>query len=572
MEIQVAQNFVLNFLFNKLPRRRVNLFGEELELALSDKFQDHWYPDKPFKGSAYRCLRVTDPNDPVLNRAARESGNPVSDIIENLPADLAIWIDPGEVSYRIGEKGSVKILYSESDNFNAGGGAGGAGGGGLWNSNGAGSGSTGSPGISPGSASSLGTGSGHGLHTSSSTSSGASDDLNAEVAGYLPLDNLNTAMSALSVNCSNNQMPPPTPQQPIPQQQQQPQQQQSQSSQQAGQGGFSPFQPRPHHHQPVTYTAGTFAQTKFGSTKLKTNGKKTNRMSPTEFSNYIKQRALQKQNSVGSSGGGVNNGHFNPMRPPSVGASNGFRPMQQSGNNGFGGGSFHPGNNHHGGNNLNFGHQQGGRGGGGGGPNNSDPFFFPLFPDRSPGSNGMSGGGSMFNSNLSSPPSSSSNGAFQNALGGFGGSGSGGNNAQQPNRNPWSYADTDTEAFLQDILTVGLQQSTKQGGGNRNNVYGGGNNSSEFGSSSGSSSSSSNSDFGPGLASGLFADRFGSAASGLTLGGLGSGSLGGEGGDQSGVLRGGGIIGDHQSRGGSSGPSGAANGDKYQQQRVLVAN
>jgi len=39
--------------------------------------------------------------------------------------------------------------------------------------------------------------------------------------------------------------------------------------------GFAPFTPRP--HQPVTYTAGTFAQTKFGSTKLKTNGKKPNR-------------------------------------------------------------------------------------------------------------------------------------------------------------------------------------------------------------------------------------------------------------------------------------------------------
>ena len=46
-----------------------------------------------------RCLRITDPNDPVLQRAARESGNPVSDIIENLPADLAIWIDPGEVRW-----------------------------------------------------------------------------------------------------------------------------------------------------------------------------------------------------------------------------------------------------------------------------------------------------------------------------------------------------------------------------------------------------------------------------------------------------------------------------------------
>ena len=56
-----------------------------------------------------------------------------------------------KVSYRIGEKGSVKILYSENDSaFGS------------------------SPGISPG------------LHTSSSTSSGASDDLNAEIAAYLP--------------------------------------------------------------------------------------------------------------------------------------------------------------------------------------------------------------------------------------------------------------------------------------------------------------------------------------------------------------------------------------------------
>ena len=126
VEIQVAQNFILNFLYNKLPRRRINLFGEGLESALRDKFADHWYPDKPFKGSAFRCLKITDPADPVLNRAARESGNPIPDITENLPTDLAIWIDPGEVSYRIGEKGSVKILYSANDSssFPMGGGGG----------------------------------------------------------------------------------------------------------------------------------------------------------------------------------------------------------------------------------------------------------------------------------------------------------------------------------------------------------------------------------------------------------------------------------------------------------------
>lgn len=51
IEIQVALNFVISYLYNKLPRRRVNIFGEEVEKALKQKFQGHWYPDKPFKVS-----------------------------------------------------------------------------------------------------------------------------------------------------------------------------------------------------------------------------------------------------------------------------------------------------------------------------------------------------------------------------------------------------------------------------------------------------------------------------------------------------------------------------------------
>lgn len=98
IEVQVALNFVISYLYNKLPRRRVNIFGEELERALKDKFRGHWYPEKPFRGSAFRCLKTGDPIDPVLERAARESGVPVQDILENLPHELAVWVDPGEVS------------------------------------------------------------------------------------------------------------------------------------------------------------------------------------------------------------------------------------------------------------------------------------------------------------------------------------------------------------------------------------------------------------------------------------------------------------------------------------------
>lgn len=61
------------------------------------------------QGSAFRCLKTGDPTDAVLDRAARESGVPITDILENVPAELSVWIDPGEVSYRIGEKGAVKV-------------------------------------------------------------------------------------------------------------------------------------------------------------------------------------------------------------------------------------------------------------------------------------------------------------------------------------------------------------------------------------------------------------------------------------------------------------------------------
>lgn len=55
----------------------------------------------------------------VLEVAARESGVPIADILENLPAELSVWVDPGEVSYRIGEKGAVKVRWPWKAKFSA---------------------------------------------------------------------------------------------------------------------------------------------------------------------------------------------------------------------------------------------------------------------------------------------------------------------------------------------------------------------------------------------------------------------------------------------------------------------
>jgi BTG family. len=36
----------------------------------------------------------------VLEIAARESGVAIQDVLENLPSELAVWVDPGEVRGR----------------------------------------------------------------------------------------------------------------------------------------------------------------------------------------------------------------------------------------------------------------------------------------------------------------------------------------------------------------------------------------------------------------------------------------------------------------------------------------
>ncbi|XP_030649800.1 protein Tob2 [Chanos chanos] len=113
LEVKVALNFIVSYLYNKLPRRRADLFGEELERILVSRFEGHWYPEAPLRGSAFRCLHLGAPRDPVVELAAQRSGLDTEEVRANVPPELSIWIDPYEVSYQIGEKGSVKVLYLE---------------------------------------------------------------------------------------------------------------------------------------------------------------------------------------------------------------------------------------------------------------------------------------------------------------------------------------------------------------------------------------------------------------------------------------------------------------------------
>jgi len=94
--------------------------------VLRRRYRDHWFPEKPCKGSGYRCIRINGKIDPIIAQAAEIVGMPTNTIHQTFPSELTMWIDPLEVSYRIGENGSICILYEYKENQQGGTGGGNA--------------------------------------------------------------------------------------------------------------------------------------------------------------------------------------------------------------------------------------------------------------------------------------------------------------------------------------------------------------------------------------------------------------------------------------------------------------
>ena len=59
------------------------------------------------RGQGYRCLRFNQISGPdsLFLKAARRAGFPPCQLV--LPVEMSLWIDPGEVTAKIGEDGSV---------------------------------------------------------------------------------------------------------------------------------------------------------------------------------------------------------------------------------------------------------------------------------------------------------------------------------------------------------------------------------------------------------------------------------------------------------------------------------
>jgi len=125
-EVDKAAAFVSGLLTKKVESADfLEFFQFQLGEELRDKYKDHWHVRNPNRGSAFRAINIQHNKidekilEPLIrsficvNRMTKQEAKAEAiKIGKHLPQELTLWIDPRDVSYRIGDHGSIGVIYS----------------------------------------------------------------------------------------------------------------------------------------------------------------------------------------------------------------------------------------------------------------------------------------------------------------------------------------------------------------------------------------------------------------------------------------------------------------------------
>ncbi|CAF3642542.1 unnamed protein product [Rotaria sp. Silwood1] len=104
-EINVALDLLCSYVqrYGLIKQEAIEQFHTQLEKTLLERYQGHWYPDKPIKGQAYRSLEFNKENDfcdIIVAEICHKLG--FTPKLLGIRHELTLWIDPYEVSIRLG--------------------------------------------------------------------------------------------------------------------------------------------------------------------------------------------------------------------------------------------------------------------------------------------------------------------------------------------------------------------------------------------------------------------------------------------------------------------------------------
>uniref|UniRef100_A0A8C5UDT1 Anti-proliferative protein domain-containing protein n=1 Tax=Malurus cyaneus samueli TaxID=2593467 RepID=A0A8C5UDT1_9PASS len=81
----------------KLSKHKLDKFAAKLSAILFEKYKNHWYPENPCRGHAFRCIRVNrQAREPLLEQLVLRAVVELTEL--SLPEELTLWVDPFEVS------------------------------------------------------------------------------------------------------------------------------------------------------------------------------------------------------------------------------------------------------------------------------------------------------------------------------------------------------------------------------------------------------------------------------------------------------------------------------------------
>lgn len=104
-EVNAGVNFLKRLAMERggLEESKAEVFAKQLRDLLSEKYDQHWYPDNPSKGQAFRCVRMSGNRaecDREVLKACEESELIPSQLGPH--CEITLWIDPLEVCARSG--------------------------------------------------------------------------------------------------------------------------------------------------------------------------------------------------------------------------------------------------------------------------------------------------------------------------------------------------------------------------------------------------------------------------------------------------------------------------------------
>ena len=112
----IQKIFIISSKFlNEVNTEHFLTFLYNLEWQLFKKYEQHWYPKEPIRGSGFRSIQVDSQQiDPILIKAAKRTN--AKHILSYLKNEFTIWIDPKHVSYRFKERGDVVSYFKIENN------------------------------------------------------------------------------------------------------------------------------------------------------------------------------------------------------------------------------------------------------------------------------------------------------------------------------------------------------------------------------------------------------------------------------------------------------------------------